>query len=342
MKILITGGCGFIGSNLSIFLKKKKFDIFSLDNLFRKGSELNEKRLHENKIKNFKIDICNKNQINKLPKFDLIIDCCAEPSVSASINELDRVINTNLIGTFNILKKCTTDKTNIIFLSSSRVYSLDNLKKLVPKKILNQPINIKKKIDMSFSTFGAKSMYGFSKYASEELIKEFSFIYGLDYIINRCGVVAGPWQFGKVDQGFFSLWIWNHINKKNLNYIGFGGQGHQIRDVLHIDDLCELIFNQIRNIKKIKNKSFSVGGGLINSISLKKLTKICENITKNKIKINSINKTSAYDIPYFVSSNRNVSNTYGWKPKNSLIRIADDIYKWQITNHKSLKHILNK
>jgi CDP-paratose 2-epimerase len=185
-------------------------------------------------------------------------------------------------------------------------------------------------------------MYGFSKYASEELIKEFSFIYGLDYIINRCGVVAGPWQFGKVDQGFFSLWIWNHINKKNLNYIGFGGQGHQIRDVLHIDDLCELIFNQIRNIKKIKNKSFSVGGGLINSISLKKLTKICQNITKNKIKINSINKTSVYDIPYFVSSNRNVSNTYGWKPKNSLIRIADDIYKWQITNHKSLKHILNK
>ena len=339
MKILITGGCGFIGSNLSIFLKKKKFNIFSLDNLFRKGSELNEKRLHENKIKNFKIDICNKNQINKLPKFDLIIDCCAEPSVSASINELDRVINTNLIGTFNILKKCTTDKTKIIFLSSSRVYSLDNLKKLVPKKILNQPINIKKKIDMSFSTFGAKSMYGFSKYASEELIKEFSFIYGLDYIINRCGVVAGPWQFGKVDQGFFSLWMWNHINKKNLNYIGFGGQGHQIRDVLHIDDLCELIFKQIRNIKKIKNKSFSVGGGLINSISLKKLTNICENITKNKIKINSINKTSDYDIPYFVSSNRNVSNTYGWKPKNSLIRIADDIYKWQITNHKSLKHI---
>jgi CDP-paratose 2-epimerase len=342
MKILITGGCGFIGSNLSIFLKKKKFNIFSLDNLFRKGSELNEKRLHENKIKNFKIDIYNKNQINRLPKFDLIIDCCAEPSVNASINELDRVINTNLIGTFNILKKCTTDKTKIIFLSSSRVYSLDNLKKLVPKKILNQPINIKKKIDMSFSTFGAKSMYGFSKYASEELIKEFSFIYGLDYIINRCGVVAGPWQFGKVDQGFFSLWMWNHINKRNLNYIGFGGQGHQIRDVLHIDDLCELIFKQIRNIRKIKNKSFSVGGGLINSISLKKLTKICENITKNKIKINSINKTSAYDIPYFVSSNRNVSNTYSWKPKNSLIRIADDIYKWQITNHKSLKHILNK
>ena len=277
-----------------------------------------------------------------MPKFDLIIDCCAEPSVSASNKELDRVINTNLFGTFNILKKCSTDKTKIIFLSSSRVYSLDNLKRLVPKNILNKPINIKKKIDMSFPISGAKSIYGFSKFASEELIKEFSYIYGLDYIINRCGVIAGPWQFGKVDQGFFSLWMWNHINKKSLNYIGFGGQGHQIRDVLHIDDLCELILKQIKNIKKIKNKSFSIGGGLTNSISLKKLTKICENITKNKIKINSIKKTSAYDIPYFVSSNRHVSSTYGWKPKNSLIRIADDIYKWQLTNYKSLKYILNQ
>ena len=117
MKILITGGCGFIGSNLSIFLKKKNLNIFSLDNLLRKGSELNEKRLKENRIKNFRVDICNKSQINKLPKFDLVIDCCAEPSVSASNKELDRVINTNLFGTFNILKKCSTDKTKIIFLA---------------------------------------------------------------------------------------------------------------------------------------------------------------------------------------------------------------------------------
>ena len=169
MKILITGGCGFIGSNLSIFLKKKNFDVSSLDNLFRNGSEINEKRLKKSGIKNFKVDISNKEKINKIPKFDLIIDCCAEPSVNASHNELDRVINTNLIGTLNILKKCVSDKTKIIFLSSSRVYSLSELKKIVPTKILNKPIKINKKIDMSFSTSGVKSIYGFSKYASEEL-----------------------------------------------------------------------------------------------------------------------------------------------------------------------------
>ncbi len=341
MKILITGGCGFIGSNLSIYLKNKKFNIFSLDNLFRKGSKLNEQRLKKYKIKNLKIDISNKNQVNKLPKFDLIIDCCAEASVSASLSELDRVINTNLIGTLNILRKCAVDRTKIIFLSSSRVYSINELNKLVSKKILNKPLKIKKEIDMSFSTFGEKSIYGFSKFASEELIREFSYVYNLEYIINRFGVVAGPWQFGKIDQGFFSLWMWKHINKKKLNYIGFGGYGNQIRDVLHIEDLCELIFLQIKNIKKNKNKSYSVGGGSLNAVSLKKLTKICQSITGNKIKIKPIKPTSVYDIPYFVSSNKSVSKAYKWKPKKNLITIAKDINRWQVKNFKILKNILN-
>ena len=193
---------------------------------------------------------------------------------------------------------------------------------------------------MSFSTLGAKSIYGFSKFASEELIREFSYIYGVSYLINRFGVIAGPWQFGKVDQGFFSLWMWNHINKKKLNYIGFGGLGNQVRDVLHVDDMCELIFKQIKNLKHIKNQSFSVGGGLQNAVSLKKLTQICENITKNKIKIKAIKKTTVYDIPYFVTSNLTVSKIYKWKPRKSLLNVAKDIYAWQMNNLKLLKPIL--
>ena len=78
------------------------------------------------------------------------------------------------------------------------------------------------------------------------LIEEFSFAYNLKYIINRCGVISGPLQFGKQDQGFVSLWIWSHLKKKKMKYIGYGGLGNQVRDVLHIDDLCELINLQIR------------------------------------------------------------------------------------------------
>ena len=113
---------------------KKKHNIYSLDNLFRKGSSYNQARLKNNNIKNYKIDITNYKNFKKLPRFDLIIDCCAEPSVNASLVEIDRVIKTNLIGTLNILKKCSSDKSKLIFLSSSRVYSLNYLKKLKLKK----------------------------------------------------------------------------------------------------------------------------------------------------------------------------------------------------------------
>ena len=124
--------------------------------------------------------------------------------------------NTNLVGTFNILKKCAKDKSNLIFLSSSRVYSIKKLLELKKNKFL---------INEKFDTSGPKSIYGFCKYSSEHLIKEFSFLYKTKYIITRFGLIAGPWQFGKQDQGVVSLWVWKHINKKKLSYTGFGGKG---------------------------------------------------------------------------------------------------------------------
>ena len=111
-----------------------------------------------------------------------------------------------------------------------------------------------------------------TKLASEELIKEFNYMYKIKYIINRFGVISGPWQFGKVDQGFVSLWVEKHLNKKKLYYIGYGGYGNQVRDVIHIDDVCEILFKQIKKLDSIYNESFDIGGGKSNSISLKELT----------------------------------------------------------------------
>ena len=326
MKILITGGCGFIGSNIAIFLKNKinKLTVDSLDNLSRNSSKINLIRLKKNKIKNFNINISNKSKINLLKKYDFIIDCCAEASVEASKLEAERVFFTNLVGTFNILEKAKKDKSKIIFLSTSRVYSI---KKLLSKA---KDINKKKynfKINENFSKKSPISLYGFTKLSSEKLIEEYSFSNNIKYIINRFGVVSGPWQFGRQDQGFISLWLWRFINKKKLNYIGFGGLGNQVRDIIHVEDVCELILEQINKINKINNKIFNVGGGLNNSISLKELTIKSRKITKNDIYIGKITKTSNYDIPYYVTNNRKIYSFYKWRVKRDLETIINDTFE---------------
>lgn len=338
MKILITGGCGFVGSNIAIYLKKKlkKTKIYSLDNLIRKGSDQNKNRLKKYKIKNFKINIENFEKLKSLPKFNLIIDCCAEPAIEVSKKEPDRVFKTNLLGTFNILKKCIVDKSNIIFLSSSRVYSIEKLRKLINSLDIKKDIKIKKKIDEKFETQSASSLYGFTKLASEKLIIEFFFNSKLKYIINRFSVIAGPWQFGKQDQGFVPLWLAKHFFKKKLSYIGFGAYGNQVRDIIHIDDVCEIIYLQIKKLKKINNNIFNIGGGPKNAISLKNLTTKCKQLTKNNIKIAKIKKTSIFDIPYFVTNNSKLTKFYKWKPSKNIDIILNDIYKWLI-NNKNLR-----
>ena len=337
MKILVTGGCGFVGTNLCIFLKKKNFKVFSVDNLSRKGSSYNLGLLKKNKIRNFKIDISNFKKFKKIPKVDIIIDCCAEAAVEISKNELDRVFNTNLVGTHNVLKKAKNDKSKIVFLSSSRVYPIRTLNNFVKSKNINRRIKSLKKINENFDLDGPRSIYGFTKLASEMLIEEFSYQFGIKYIINRCGVISGPLQFGKQDQGFVSLWIWKHLIKKNLKYIGYGGFGNQVRDVLHINDLCRLINMQIMKINNVYNKIFTVGGSKKSNISLKKLTLMCEKLTNNKISFKRISKTSIYDIPYYISDNNKVSKTYKWKPEKNMSDIVSSTYNWLSKEKKNLK-----
>ncbi len=336
MNILITGGCGFIGSNLAFYLKNF-FKVSILDNLSRRGSEINFKNLKRSEgeggsgVKIYIQDITNIKSLNRLPKYDLIIDCCAEPSVEASKENLNKIFNINLVGTLNLLNKCVADKSKIIFLSTSRVYSIIDLKKLKKPKIINQ----------KYSTEGPKSIYGFTKLASEDLIKEFSYLFKIKYLINRLGVVSGPGQFGKTDQGYVSLWVWKHINKFPLLYKGYNGSGRQVRDVLHINDLCELIYLQIKKISKINNQTFLIGGGKNNSVNLIKLTEMCRKITGNFCKVVKDYKISNYDIPFFICDNNKIYKFYKWRVKNNIKSIVQDIFDWQSKNYKLLTKVLN-
>ncbi len=340
MKILVTGGCGFVGSNICLSLKKDGHQVSSLDNLSRRSSMINFLELKKLKINNYNIDISKFDKIKKLKKFDLIIDCCAEAAVEISKKDIDRVVNTNLIGTYNILKKVKNDNSKIIFISSSRVNSITEINKITRFKDYRKKFYSKKKINENFETLKPKSIYGFTKHASEMLIEEFSYAFNIKYLINRCGVISGPMQFGKQDQGFVSLWIWHHMFKRNLKYIGYGGHGNQVRDVLHISDLVDLIKIQIKQFNKLFNNTFCVGGSNQSKISLKELTKICEKITKNKISFKKINKTSIYDIPFFITDNSKVTRYYKWKPKKNILDIVKDTYKWLETNQNKLKKLI--
>ena len=338
--ILITGGAGFIGSNIAVYLKRRypKANIIALDNLKRRGSELNIKRLKKKGASFLHGDIRCREDLCLGKKIGLIIECSAEPSVLADVSiSPEYVINTNLIGMVNCLELARREKADLIFLSTSRVYPYEGIAGL---KIKEEKSRLAwrdkqrcagfsaKGIDIDFSLEGPKSLYGATKLSCELLLTEYIKNYQIRGIINRCGVIAGPWQFGKVDQGVFSLWMKHHYFKKPLSYIGWGGKGKQVRDLLHIDDLCELLGCQISNMAKGNGNIYNVGGGGKVSLSLLETTALCEEITGNRIRIDSQKKNRPFDLPVYITDNRKINRDYNWQPRRSREKILEDIYKW--------------
>ena len=338
MNIIITGGCGFVGSALCLFLKKnlKNAKILSIDNLSKNYSKFNEKILNKNKISNKRINLGKFNSIKDIKvKADFIIDCSAEPSVEISKKKVTSVIESNFLSTVNVLEKAKKDKSKLIFISSSRVYpiklSYEKFKKF--KKYKKHPSYIE---EANFS--GQKTIYGFTKYSSEKLIEEYNYFKKIRYIINRCGLISGVGQYGKVEQGLVSLWMWKHLNKSELTYLGHNGEGKQVRDVLFIEDFCTLVLQQIRNFKTFENNVFCVGGGIKNATNLKNLTAYCNKITGNKIKIKKDLRTSIYDIPYYVTSLRKLKKFCNWEPKINLYQGLSEIYFWMVKNKKKIRN----
>jgi CDP-paratose 2-epimerase len=150
-------------------------------------------------------------------------------------------------------------------------------------------------------------------------------------------VIAGPWQFGKVDQGIFTHWMLAHYFKKPLKYIGFGAKGKQVRDLLHVEDLFYLIDLQANFLSKINGKTYNVGGGRKNSLSLSELTKICQEITGNRIKIGKDFKDRPGDISIYISDNKKVCDSLNWIPKRTPKEILNDIYLWIDANKNKIK-----
>jgi CDP-paratose 2-epimerase len=352
MKILITGGAGFVGSALGISLKINypSYQVFALDNLKRRGSELNLSRLKKSGVEFIHGDIRNKEDFDALPPVDVVIEASAEPSVLAGLEGTpDYLINTNLVGTVNCLNYARKHSASFIFLSTSRVYPIKTIEKLnfveedtrfSLSDVQEVPGVSAKGIAEDFPLNGARSLYGTTKLASELIIQEYNEFYNLKTVINRCGVITGPWQMGKVDQGVMVLWIAKHYFRQKLGYFGYGGTGKQMRDMLHVADLYRLVDWQLHNIDQVNGEILNAGGGLQSSASLQELTKICQEVTGNVIPIQVVPETRTADIRLYLTDNTRVTALTGWKPEIGIRQIVEEITAWLEENETDLAPIL--
>ena len=155
----------------------------------------------------------------------------------------------------------------------------------------------------------------------------------------RCGVVAGPWQFGKVDQGVAALWVMAHHFGRPLSYIGYGGQGKQVRDFLHVADLCDLVLEQLEDFDSWEGWVGNVSGGLANSASLCELTELCQEIVGRRIEIGSNPATRPADLRVFIGDNSRVLAKTSWRPKHGVRTILEDTHRWILEHQSSLASI---
>jgi CDP-paratose 2-epimerase len=352
MRVLITGGCGFVGSSIAIYMARTypSYKIVAFDNLHRRGSELNLKRLGEFGIQFVHGDIRNQSDLRTAGHADVVIEASAEPSVMAGIDSSpDYTIDTNLLGTIHALNYAKLCKASFVFLSTSRVYPINQIEKIKIKEAKSrfeidsvQEIEgvTSEGISEQFPLEGYRSIYGATKLASEIMIQEYNHFYDMNTVINRCGVLTGPWQMGKVDQGFVVLWLARHFWKQQLSYIGFGGSGKQVRDILHVADLCRLIDIQIHTINSFSGKLYNVGGGTANSASLYEMTVLCQKITGNSIVLNKVEENRQADIAIYVTDNSKIGAACGWKPEIQLAQIVEEIHEWIKENQIILQPIL--
>ncbi|GAB5400724.1 MAG: NAD-dependent epimerase/dehydratase family protein [Aureisphaera sp.] len=352
MKILITGGAGFVGSSLCLQLKKKypSYDIVAFDNLKRRGGELNLVDFKNLDIHFIHGDIRNAEDLEAVGGFDVLIEASAEPSVMAGLNSNpDYVINNNLYGSINCFNACLKHKAKLIFLSTSRVYPIESIEAAdfveestrfsfsdtqkeagISSKGISEALNLQ----------GSRSFYGTTKLSSELFIEEYSAFYNLRSAVTRFGVIAGPRQMGKTDQGVVTLWMAKHFWQQPLKYIGYGGLGKQVRDILHIDDVVELIDLQIHNIEQFNGKVFNAGGGLKHSASLQEMTRICEQISGNRIDIAAELENRPADLRIYITDNTKIESEIGWSPKRNVETVFSDIYDWIRENEAQLEKIL--
>lgn len=340
-KILITGGAGFIGSNAAEYFFKKKWKVYILDNLSRKGSAFNLKRLKKNiKVIFVKCDICNFKDLSKIIKKinpQAIIHAAGQVAVTTSFLNPRKDFEINALGTFNLLETIRINKlkTSIIYTSTNKVYgNLDSKKVKIFKKRYIYKDNIKGIDEKTKTDF--HSPYGCSKGAADQYIRDYSRMYNINSYVIRQSCIYGTNQFGIEDQGWLAWFIIATILGKKITIFG---DGKQVRDVLYIDDLNRLFEKLINNKKQNVERVYNAGGGYNMSLSILELLDMLEKIIGKKIKVN-FSKWRMGDQKIYISNNTKLKKDFGWKPLIKPQVGVNKLVLWVYKNKTMLEKLL--
>lgn len=322
MKLLITGGCGFLGSNLSQYAIRNKADLIIFDNLSRQGSRDNLSWLKKQGRTIFEFgDIRIKNDIESVIKKyrpDAIFHLAGQVAMTTSIKNPELDFQTNVVGTLNLLESVRQHGPDIpiLYSSTNKVYGdLEQYKyeeSTTRYKCIDRPIGFDEQTQLDF-----QSPYGCSKGAADQYMLDYARIYGLKTIVFRHSSMYGGRQFATYDQGWIGWFcLMAAMSKKdpNQNEFTISGNGKQVRDVLHSDDMIELYYSALRNIERIKGNAFNIGGGLENSFSLKELISHLENDIGHKLNYQEITKRES-DQRVFIADTGKINKMIGWAPQ---------------------------
>ena len=320
MKILITGGVGFIGTNTAIYFAKKNHQITIVDNFSRLGVEKNASFLKKNfpKIKIIKTNVSQiKNYQAFLDKAEVIIHLAGQTAVTTSIKNPENDFKNNLVDSFTLLEylRKNNPKAIVIYSSTNKVYGdLKAMKKFFP---------VDENIPLDFI-----SPYGCSKGAADCYFLDYQRIFGLKTVVFRQSCIYGPHQLGVEDQGWVAHFTKQFLLKKAITIFG---DGKQIRDLLYVDDLVEVYDKAIKNIEKVKGQAINIGGGKNNAYSLLQVIKILEKEFGYKIPI-YFDKARIGDQKFFVSKNKKAKKLLNWQPKTNFLKGLKKLIRWQKEN----------
>jgi CDP-paratose 2-epimerase len=334
MKLLITGGCGFLGSNLAAEALTRGYDVTIYDDLRRVGSRENLEWLNSlGKFSFLEKDIRDVDAITnsiKEIKPDVIFHLAGQVAMTTSINDPRLDLEINVLGSFNVMEAVRkySPYSQIIYSSTNKVYGdLEYLKyeELESRyNCLSFKNGLPETVSLEFS-----SPYGCSKGAADQYFLDANRIFGTQTVVFRHSSMYGGRQFATYDQGWVGWFVKQALDIKNNPDVTFeiSGNGKQVRDLLHAKDMINLYFSTLENFSKVSGKAFNIGGGLNNSLSLLELFSELEKLLNIKMNYKKLPVRSS-DQKFFVADLTKINSLIGWSPKVSYQDGLRDMVNW--------------